>query len=362
MAIVRVNGEKLTPLPATTFTAAGLGEREDLQRLLRTQIDVLDPDLLVIGEEFSEWEGSRRRIDLLALDRDARLVVIELKRDDSAHMELQALRYAAMVSPMTFSQVCRTLDQLFEGTGDKRNPAETVLAHIGWVGNPEVEDAEPSIGDARIVLVSSDFSRELTTTVLWLLDKGVDIRCVRMRPYLDGDTIFADVQQILPLPEAEAYMVGIRDKRREEAEASQASRSIADFRSDLPAELVAPAEKLLDWFSSHVSHLWFGSDRGGVSCVPTLQVGSQRRHLVRFTTKGKVAFRPDWAGRFPPFSEPKAWSELMTRINKAGVALPVELGTNRPSFHLSQLDDPSAMAAFLDAMGWWVEQTRSALE
>jgi hypothetical protein len=33
---------------------------------------------------------------------------VELKREDSSHMELQAVRYAAMVSAMTFGHVVST--------------------------------------------------------------------------------------------------------------------------------------------------------------------------------------------------------------------------------------------------------------
>lgn len=54
-------------------------------------------------------EDSNRRIDLLCLDKQASLVVVELKRtDDGGHMELQAIRYAAMISPMTFSEMIET--------------------------------------------------------------------------------------------------------------------------------------------------------------------------------------------------------------------------------------------------------------
>ena len=63
------------------------------------------PDVIIIAEEFSDWKDSRRRIDLLGVDKNGNLVVIELKRtEDGGHMELQALRYAAMVSAMTFDQ------------------------------------------------------------------------------------------------------------------------------------------------------------------------------------------------------------------------------------------------------------------
>ena len=86
-------------LDETTFNLAGLQERRDLQRLLREHIEVIAPNSLVIAEEFGDWDESRRRIDLLAIDKEANLVVIELKRtEDGGHMELQSIRYASMVS------------------------------------------------------------------------------------------------------------------------------------------------------------------------------------------------------------------------------------------------------------------------
>jgi RecB family endonuclease NucS len=64
---------------------------------------LISDDLLVLAEEFSQWEDSCRRVDLLAVDRNGELVVIELKRsEDGGHMDLQSLRYAVMISTMTF--------------------------------------------------------------------------------------------------------------------------------------------------------------------------------------------------------------------------------------------------------------------
>jgi RecB family endonuclease NucS len=100
----------IVSLTPTTFGAINLQKRRDLQRLLRENVEVISPDTLVISEEFGEWEDSKRRIDLLGLDRDANLVVIELKRtEDGGHMELQAIRYASMVSTMTFDRAIEVL-------------------------------------------------------------------------------------------------------------------------------------------------------------------------------------------------------------------------------------------------------------
>ncbi|MEO5928432.1 MAG: hypothetical protein ABIR47_00735, partial [Candidatus Kapaibacterium sp.] len=66
-------------------------ERDDLQPLLRDNSGAIDSELLIISEEFNNWEDSSRRVDLLGLDKSGNLVVIELKRtEDGGHMELQA--------------------------------------------------------------------------------------------------------------------------------------------------------------------------------------------------------------------------------------------------------------------------------
>src|SRR4051812_37551343 len=101
MSLYRIASDKLEAVAQTSFAAESLLERKDLQRLLRRDISPIGADLMVIAEEFGEWEESNRRIDLLCLSKDAGLVVVEIKRtDDGGHMELQAIRYAAMVSSM----------------------------------------------------------------------------------------------------------------------------------------------------------------------------------------------------------------------------------------------------------------------
>ena len=210
MAIYEIRSDEITPIKSATFSELGIREREDLQRLLRDKIDIVAPDCLVIAEEFGHWDDSRRRIDLLAIDRDANLVIIELKRTDTGgHMELQALRYAAMVSTMTSEQAIDAFRKYLRSTGDNPETAEQrIIEHLGW---DEIDDEQFAI-DARIVLVSAEFSKELTTAVMWLNERALDIRCVRLRPHRDGDRALIDVQQVIPLPEAEEYQVRVREK------------------------------------------------------------------------------------------------------------------------------------------------------
>jgi hypothetical protein len=218
MSIFEVGPSSLTAVEATDFAAAGLKERSDLQRLLRDQVSVVAPDVLVLAEEFGEWTESRRRIDLLAIDKNANIVVIELKRsEDGGHMELQALRYAAMVSTLTGSRAVEVLGSYLRARKQEGDAEQILLDFLGWSEMNEDDFGQ----DVRIVLVSADFSRELTTAVLWLNEKDLDIRCVRIKPYAYHDNILIDVQQVIPLPESADYQIDIRDKKRR----GRASRS-----------------------------------------------------------------------------------------------------------------------------------------
>jgi len=197
MPIYEITQSAIRKLGQTTFGAAGIRERADLQRLLRSNVDVVTPDTLVVAEEFGQWAESRRRIDLLGLDREANLVVIELKRtEDGGHMELQAIRYAAMVSTMTFEKVVDVYADYLRRIGQDIDARTSILEFLGW----EEADEDLFGRDVRIVLASAEFSKELTTAVIWLNEHGLDIRCVRMQPYDDGGRLLVDVQQLTPCP------------------------------------------------------------------------------------------------------------------------------------------------------------------
>jgi hypothetical protein len=217
MPIYEFTGDRLRELPVTQFSTSGLRERYDLQRVLRDQVELISPDTMILAEEFTDWSDSRRRIDLLGVDKQANLVVIELKRsDDGGHMELQAIRYAAMVSAMTFDKAVEVLGRYLRERGQNdENPTQTLLDFLGWS-----EPNQQAFGrDVRLVLASADFSKELTTAVLWLNDHDLDIRCVRLRPHVDGNRIFLDIHQLIPLAEASEYLVSLREKATEVREA-----------------------------------------------------------------------------------------------------------------------------------------------
>ena len=216
MALYELTRTAITALDQTTFATQDINERLDLQRLLRQHIEVIAPDTLIIAEEFCEWDESKRRVDLLGVDRDANLVVVELKRtEDGGHMELQAIRYAAMVSAMTFSKAVEVYARYLERNNSTDDAETALLQFLNW----DVPNEDTFGRDVRIVLVSAEFSKEITTSVLWLNEHALDIRCVRLRPYALETRVLLDVQQVIPLPEAAEYTVRINKKAEEIREA-----------------------------------------------------------------------------------------------------------------------------------------------
>lgn len=225
MALYRINNERIAGVERTTFSKQGFKERQDLQRLLKDQIEIISPNTLIVAEEFGEWEDSRRRIDLLGIDKEANLIVIELKRtEDGGHMELQALRYAAMISMLTFDKLVEIYaDHLEENKEDAYRKLQNFLQ--------DGDNYKEEIGkEVKIVLISAEFSKELTTTVMWLRNEyKVDVKCIRLHPYVNNGEVFLDIQTVIPLPEVADYQIKISEKKQEEREIRESSKDYTKY-------------------------------------------------------------------------------------------------------------------------------------
>ena len=78
MPIYDLNDSGIERLQKTTFADQGIRERQDIQRLLRNPIDIISEKTMLIAEEFGDWDASRRRGDLLCIDKEVNLVVYSI--------------------------------------------------------------------------------------------------------------------------------------------------------------------------------------------------------------------------------------------------------------------------------------------
>ncbi|MEO9169359.1 MAG: hypothetical protein ABI230_13245 [Aestuariivirga sp.] len=226
MAIYGIYNGSAKVLQDTSFEREGILERRDLQKIIRESISVLLPDAMVLDEEFGNWDDSKRRIDLLCLRSNANLVVVELKRtEDGGHMDLQALRYAAMISKMRFQQAVEAHQSFLKRQDISGDAEQIILDFLGW-DEPLAEKFSPQVS---IVLAAAEFSKELTTAVMWLNEFDLDITCIRLRPFRHDQKLLLNVEQIIPIPEASDYQVSIREKVREERIAREQNRDLTRF-------------------------------------------------------------------------------------------------------------------------------------
>jgi hypothetical protein len=59
MPLYEMTSDAFRPISQASYADLKVRERDGLQRLLRSQIDVLGDDLYVLSEEFSDWDDYR---------------------------------------------------------------------------------------------------------------------------------------------------------------------------------------------------------------------------------------------------------------------------------------------------------------
>jgi hypothetical protein len=220
--VTNANGvSSISKLEGATLTTGGFKERFDLERWLVENPNVLGEQLLIVKSEYILPSGIR--LDILALDREGKLVVVELKRDHSGiGIDWQAVKYASYCSTLTSDAICQ-LRSDFSG-----DDLEETTRKIEDFIDGEIEDLNQ---DQRIILVSGEFHPDVMSAVFWLRDHEIDVRCVRLRCFNDdAGALLLNPELIVPLPEAEDYLV--RQKVKSQKDQSEKGTKKSSFSID----------------------------------------------------------------------------------------------------------------------------------
>lgn len=220
------DGADLKAHHRTTLSRNGVTEVGHLQKWVLANPSVLGEELLVLSREYAGFDKSNKRLDVLGLDRDGKLVVVELKLDTTGHFaDLQAINYAAMVSTLTMGTALEILARHLDTSIEEAR--RIVLDFL------EPPDGElPELDDRpRVIIAAGGFGGlEITSTALWLRTFGIDIRLVEIAPYEgDGGSLILVPRVLIPLPEAASYVVG-HEKKEEAQRKSAERRAGVDYR------------------------------------------------------------------------------------------------------------------------------------
>ena len=112
------------------FARLGLRERQHIQEWVAANPGILGEDLLIIGKEFSGFDRTSERLDLLAVDSSGRLVVIELKRNDTgADAHWQAIKYASYFQRTKADEIVSMAAAYWDTSQD--DAVTRLLEHLG---------------------------------------------------------------------------------------------------------------------------------------------------------------------------------------------------------------------------------------
>ena len=279
---------RIEALKKETFTQLSFKERNHLQEWLCHSPEALGEDLLIIQKEFSGFDGTRERLDLLALDKEGDLVVIENKLDDSGKdVTWQALKYASYCSKLTKDQICDIYQEYLKKIEVGAKAEERISE---FFEGREYEELLLNQGSKqRIILVAGRFQKEVTSTVLWLMNYGLRIQCFRVSPFSNGqDELFLNVEQILPVADTEELSISIKEKVQDEIAAQESNKTRHKIRLEFWAQFLQYANQhtLIFQNCSPSKDNWIGIGLGTTGISADLAVSRKYAKVQVYINQG----------------------------------------------------------------------------
>lgn len=249
MYTIDKHNNRITRLEERSFSQLGFREREHLQEWIANDPACLGEELLIIQKEFDGFQDTRERLDLLALDKQGNLVIIENKLDDSGRdVTWQALKYASYCSSLSKEDI-RNIFQQHLTTCQLEGKAEDLIAE--FLEEDNYDEIQLNQGAAqRIVMIAARFRKEVTSTVLWLMNFNIRIQCFKITPYVLHDQLFLNFDQILPVKDAQDYSISMASKAREEIATQEAKRKSDELRFAFWSAFLKKTNQQNDLFSN----------------------------------------------------------------------------------------------------------------
>ena len=262
MFVVDKTKNRITKIQSHSFSELGFKEREHLQEWLENHPDAFGEELLFIQKEFDRFDDTRERLDLLAIDKTGNLVVIENKLDDSGRdVTWQAQKYAAYCSTLSKQQIKDIYQQYLNKKQDAQDSETLICEFLEKEDFSEVQLNETQ----RIILVAANYRKEVTSTVLWLLNNyGLQIQCFKVTPYKLSEQIFLNIEQILPVKEAADYTIKMAEKKQEEKHTKNELETRHKIRLEFWKELLHRLNERTNLFANinPIKESWIGTGAG----------------------------------------------------------------------------------------------------
>ena len=269
----RINKEKNTiePLKKRSFTELNFGERLHLQEWIAKNPSSLGEELLIIQKEYAGFDKTNERLDLLALDKEGALVIIENKLDDSGKdVTWQAIKYASYCSGFSKESIVKIYQKYLDDIDPGVNAEKKIREFLEKKDDEINEELELNkVLTQRIILVAAKFRPEVTSTVLWLLNFNVQLKCFQATPYSMKDEIFLKIEQVIPTPADEEFIMKATEKNLDNIKSKIKSKKDKEIYKEFWSNLLPVINLKSTLFENSKPHYknWFAAGVGGVSGI-----------------------------------------------------------------------------------------------
>lgn len=239
----------ILPIKEATFTSLHYKERENLQEWIAKNPNIFGEDLLILQKEFDWFSDTKERLDLLAIDKEWNLVIIENKLDDTGRdVVRQALKYASYCSTLRKDEII-TMYQEYLNKNSSWKDARKMLEE--FFDNEDFDEIEFNKSQSqRIIFVAAKHRKEVTSTALWLMNFWLSIQCFKATVYVQWDQHLLTVDQIIPVKEAEDYIISMANKQQEEVIQKSSDKKRHSIRKLFWERLLPVLNKKTDLFSN----------------------------------------------------------------------------------------------------------------
>ena len=269
-----------------TFQELEFKERKHLQEWISKNTDILGERLLIIQKEFSGFDDTKERLDLLALDESGNLVIIENKLDDSGRdVVWQALKYASYCSSLTKNDIKDIFQKYLDAQGEKEHSEKLIC---DFLETEDFSEIELNSDDQRIIMIAANFRKEVTSTAMWLLDHNIKIKCIKVTPYELNGQVFLDTEQIIPIVDAEDYLIKIANKKQEELINREKKQTRHTIRVEFWTQLLQEMNEKSDLFKniSPSKDNWIGCGSGYSGLAYNFVITSNYARIELWINKG----------------------------------------------------------------------------
>lgn len=236
MYLIDTDNNRIKNLAKKSFSELGFKERQHLQEWIANKPEALGEEFLIIQKEFDGFNDTNERLDLLALDKDGNIVVIENKLDDSGKdVTWQILKYASYCSTLSKENI----KNIYQNYLNKTGQSETAAERLSIFYNQEYDEIAINKGNTqRMILVAANFRKEVTSTVLWLMNYKLRIQCFKATPFALNEQLFLTLEQIIPTKDTEDFIISMAGKTQDEIATQESLKTRHHVRVDFWTQLL----------------------------------------------------------------------------------------------------------------------------